>query len=295
MTRRRYDAHEPLVAPARARPQLWRILAGLIVVAAVVVILNTTLHRLIGVLAPGYWGADQAAGNTPVSMLVLLGSFGFLALGTGLAARLLHLRPVLGLIGPMPLAVAQFWRVLRMLLVLGLVVMVLPPWDMGASLRSNLPLATWLLLLPLSLAVVLIQSGAEELLFRGYLQQALAARFRSPWVWAGLPAALFAAGHYAPTDAGANAGLIAVWAGLFGWMMADLTARAGTLGPAIAVHLFNNATALLLVALPGSLNGLALYVLPFDLSDSDPLRAWLAVDLAFMAVAWLAARLAIRV
>ena len=290
-----YRAHERLVAPGRARPQLWRVVAGLILVAAVTLTLNTALFRTIDMLAPGRWGTAQIAGNTPLSMLVLLGSFAFAAIGAALATRLLQQRTVPGMIGPLPLAAAQFWRVLRALAVVGAVVLALPPYDMGAELRPNLPVATWALLLPLSLAAVLIQCGAEELLFRGYLQQGLAARFHSPLVWAGVPALLFAAGHYVPSEAGANAPLIAAWAGLFGWLMADLTARAGTLGPAVAVHLFNNATALLLVALPGTLNGLALYVLPFDLSDSGALRAWLVVDLAFMVVAWLAARLALRV
>jgi hypothetical protein len=47
-----------------------------------------------------------------------------------------------------------------------------------------------------------------------------------------LPALLFAMGHSLPAEAGDNALLIALWAGLFAVLMADLTARAGTLGPA---------------------------------------------------------------
>ena len=88
--------------------------------------------------------------------------------------------------------------------------------------------------------------------------------------------------------------LIALWAGMFGLLMADLTARAGTLGPAIAVHLANNASALLLVSLPDSLNGLALYVTPIPMSDTELLRIWMPVDFAMFIVFWLAARLAIR-
>ena len=109
-----------------------------------------------------------------------------------------------------------------------------------------------------------------------------------------LPATLFAWGHYQPDVTGENAILIAIWAGVFGCMTADLTARAGTLGPAIAVHLFNNIFALLIVSLPGALSGLSLYLVPFDVSDADQMRAWLVVDFAAMAVTWLAARLALR-
>jgi hypothetical protein len=88
--------------------------------------------------------------------------------------------------------------------------------------------------------------------------------------------------------------LIAIWAGVFGILMADLTARAGTLGPAIAVHLFNNVTAIMIVSSPTSLNGLALFHLPFEMSDTEALRPWLAVDFAMMLISWLTARLAIR-
>ncbi|MFC6688343.1 CPBP family intramembrane glutamic endopeptidase [Jhaorihella thermophila] len=161
-------------------------------------------------------------------------------------------------------------------------------------MQPNLPLSRWLLLLPASLLVVLIQTSAEEILFRGYLQQQLAARFRSPLIWAVVPSVLFAAGHYVPAEAGPNAPLVAAWAGLFGLLMADLTARAGTLGPAIAVHMFNNITSLLLFSTPGQLNGLALYLLPYDLSDSEGILPWLAVDFVSIILTWLAARVAIR-
>ena len=142
--------------------------------------------------------------------------------------------------------------------------------------------------------VLLIQAGTEELLFRGYIQQALAARFSSPLVWMVLPSALFALGHYLPAEAGQNALPIALWSGIFGVLMADLTARAGTLGPAIAVHLVNNVSALLIVSLPDTLSGLSLFTVPYSMSDAEALRGWLAIDFATMFVCWLAARLALR-
>ena len=76
--------------------------------------------------------------------------------------------------------------------------------------------------------------------------------------------------------------------------MADLTARAGTLGPAIAVHVVNNMLALLFFAPADDMNGLALFVLPFGLSDEAAVQDWLLIDLAFMLVCWLAARLVLR-
>jgi hypothetical protein len=60
------------------------------------------------------------------------------------------------------------------------------------------------------------------------------------------------------------------------------------------VHLVNNVASLLLVSLPDSLNGLALYTVPYDIADTEALRAWLPGDFAMLLVGWLAARLAIR-
>jgi membrane protease YdiL (CAAX protease family) len=181
-----------------------------------------------------------------------------------------------------------------MLLLLNLAVMILPPWGLGAPLVPNVPFMRWLLVLPFALSAVLVQVGAEELLFRGYLQQQLAARFRYPVIWMTVPALLFGAGHYMPSEAGTNAWLIVLWSVVFGILMADLTARAGSLGPAIAVHFFNNVVAIVIVSMPDSLSGLSLFLSPFSMTDAEEVRAWLPVDFAMMVVSWLAARLAIR-
>ncbi|MBI6629364.1 CPBP family intramembrane glutamic endopeptidase [Pontibaca salina] len=296
MPPRPYVAHDQLIAPARRHPQLWRLGIGLVLIAAVSFGLNSTLSALLMAWNASYWAAQfrSGLGNSPLPLLVMLGSFGFVTLGVFVAARLLQKRSGLSLLGPLWQTLRQFRRVLIALIALGAVLALLPPYAIDPPLTKNLALPMWLSLLPLSLMAVLVQASAEEILFRGYIQQALAARFSNPLIWMILPSVLFALGHYLPTQAGDNAVPIAIWAGLFGILMADLTARAGTLGPAIAVHLANNVTALIVVSLPDSLSGLALYVVAFDMADTEYLRNWLVVDFAMMFVTWLAARLAIR-
>ena len=66
------------------------------------------------------------------------------------------------------------------------------------------------------------------------------------------------------------------------------------LGPAIAIHLVNNFIALLLLAPADEMNGLALYTMPFGLDDEDAVRTWLMIDLFYMCVSWLAARLVLQ-
>ena len=292
-----YSAHAAFVAPARKTSALWRFFLGLFVAVVAYVALNElyfqTVYGLAGSAAPSLHG-DLLKGATPQAMYLLLFSFGTMAMAVAVTVRIVHRRSAGSLFGLPGRLWPGFRAVSGAMLLLGVALAVLPPWDMGGELTPNLPLGRWLLLLPLSLLAVLVQVSAEEIVFRGYVQQQLAARFNAPLIWMVLPSVLFAAGHYLPAEAGENALMVALWAGFFGILMADLTARSGSLGPAIAVHLWNNVSAILIVSLPDDLSGLALYLTPFSMDDAAALRSWLPVDFALMLVSWLAARLAIR-
>ena len=74
----------------------------------------------------------------------------------------------------------------------------LPPLEIAADPRL------WLAFLPLALLGVLVQTGAEELVFRGYVQSHLAARFGAPLVYMTVPSLLFGLAHYNPGELGAN-------------------------------------------------------------------------------------------
>ncbi|MHA6264073.1 lysostaphin resistance A-like protein [Arenibacterium sp. CAU 1754] len=295
---RPYSAHERLVASARAHPDLWRLAFGLVLITTLTFFFGSVLRTFLMLIVPDFvysqMDATTGQGNTPASLLILLFSFGLVAIAVFIVTRVVHLRQPIDLFGPLPLAIYQFWRVLRILLLLGVFLAVLPPYDMGEELVRNLDFGTWLILLPLSLTAVLVQVSAEEILFRGYLQQSLAARFSNSLIWLFVPALIFGLGHYAPAEAGDNAILLVAWATIFGLLMADLTARAGTLGPAIALHFANNVTAVLIVSVPDSLSGLSLATTPYSISDAENIRSWLMIDFAFMIVNWLAARVAIR-
>jgi membrane protease YdiL (CAAX protease family) len=183
--------------------------------------------------------------------------------------------------------------VLKVLAVLNVVVFFLPTGSEIAPERG-LEMRAWIGFLPLTLFALLLQTGAEEVLFRGYLQSQLAARLAHPMIWLVVPSALFAVGHYAPEYYGDNAGLVTLWSFVFGVAAADLTARSGTLGPAIALHFVNNFMAIAVNAIQGDMSGLALWVYPFDPSDTEAVRALLPLDLMMIAVSWLSARVALR-
>lgn len=293
-----YYPHARFVAPAQGAAQLWRLCFGLVLAAGLFLALTQLLFgTLFQMMEPNAVDAimeDGQTGQTATGMFVLLFQLGLLGVSAALVVIMVHKRRPLTLIGEPGLAVRQFIVVTIAMLALTAVIWVLPPYDMGAPLERNMGFGRWLMLLPVALLAVLIQSGAEEVFFRGYIQQQLAARFRSPVIWMIVPSTLFGLAHYLPDSAGSNAWTIVAWAALFGILMADLTARSGTLGPAIAVHFVNNLSAMVITSVPDEMSGLALYVLPFGMADEAQMAAWLPVDFGFMFVSWLVARLAIR-
>ncbi len=289
----RYDAHKRLAAPARPSSHPLRLLTGMVLVVVFFLPMAFFYAGFVPALL-NIPGTTLLAGETPLAVVVLLFEFTFLLLSLGAVLRLLHRRGLASLLGPLPLAARQFLRCVAFLLPLYLLVMLIPMPEPYA-LSPNLSLGTWIVWLPLALPAVMVQIGAEEMAFRGYLQSQLAARFSHPVIWIGLPSALFGLVHFDPGLAGENAWLLALWAALFGAAAADLTARTGTLGPALGLHFANNLFAIVVTAPAGDLDGLALYTFPLDLSAEDLLWHVLPAELLFTLCAWLTARLALRV
>lgn len=261
-------------AAAIARPALWRLVAGTSLAGA------------------GWLGAGvllvPGAGSRSGEVLLFLASFGGLLLGLALAVGLLHRRSFAALPGPAGWHIRPFaWGAAGCL--------ALAAVSAAASLAIATPvrqlsLAGWARHLPLALPLVALQATAEELLFRGYLLRGLAARFRAPIAWWLVPSLLFGALHWNPADQGAFAPLAVASATLAGLLLADVTVRTGSLSAAIGIHLANNVAALLVLAPPSSLDGLALFTFG---PGPGTLQALALVDLATPVAAW-GAWLAIR-
>lgn len=284
-------------APAAARSELWRSLVGALLITAIYAVL---LYGSLALLAQylGVWRFGQmlnalVSASTPRGVLMLLATFLPMALAVVFVTRALHDRPAGTLFGPTRIALRDFLRVALPLIALWVVLLPLSTAspDVGKSLPLH-RLAAWL---PLALPLLLLQITAEELVFRGYLLQQLAIRSRATWVWMGLPSIVFGALHYAPSDFGGNAIWPAIWATVFGFLAADLTARTGSLGAAMGFHFATNVSAIFVVGLYGNLDGLSLYTIVINTHDADQLLPYLAIDFAAMFVAWLLARLMLRV
>lgn len=293
-----YSAHARFVAPARERSELWRLIVGLALATAVIMLCSPLLWQFLSYVMSeeGHQALydDFETFLLPQSTLVLLYSFGLVWIAVAAVVIVLHLRRPETLIGSPTIAFLQAKFVVVALLLVSAALIVLPPYRFEPALVPGLSFAQWAGFLLPALVAVFIQTSAEEVLFRGYIQQQLAARFNSPFVWMMIPSLLFGLAHYAPQSYGSNAWLVVIWATVFGVLAADLTARSGTLGPAIAMHFVNNIAALLVIAPQGEMSGLALFHYPFDASDEAAVRALLPIDFAMMLVTWLAARLALR-
>ncbi len=187
-------AFETFVRPARRRPQLWRLLAGLLLSFAVYV------ATIAAVLVPAWLAAGgRPGGAAGVARLARrhAGAAGDLrgdgrsgrssrpaaaparrgdALRRARRARCAHFAVAAAVAGAILRRVARRsgrWPTTRC---------------RTSTRRSGSRL------LPLTLAGLVVQTGAEELLFRGYLTQQLAARFEARAIWMGVPALAFGAG-----------------------------------------------------------------------------------------------------
>lgn len=294
-----YRPHEALVSPARPTASLTRLALGCVMLSVLFISLIFATSALLAGLMPGVswfeFTDNLETGTTPAGVLTNLYVFGFVILALAIAGRIVHGRPLPGFLGNWSSARLHFGRVCLYMVGLHIALSVLMPATPGLTPTANVEFTRWLALMPLALPALLIQTSAEELVFRGYLQSQLAARFSDPRVWIVVPSALFGLLHYDPVLNGDATWLVVGWATLFGVAAADLTARTGTLGAAIGLHFINNFFAILVIAAKGNFDGLALYTYPFALGDSATLWLWAPLDVMLLLVSWLTARLALRV
>ena len=290
-----YDPYEALIAPARAKASLLRLILGLVITALLyMLLLSLSWQVLLSVMGEAWFEQTLQVPDPsrPSQMFVMLGSFGFLTAAVSFTVWSLHHHSPLLLIGDFARARAQFLRTMIRLFALATVVAVIT--SNSSTLVQNLPLSQWLGLLPLSLVFLLIQVSAEELVFRGYLQSQLAALGLHRLVWIVIPSAIFGLLHYDPAVMGAAAPWIALSTTLFGICAADLTARTGTLGPAIALHFAWNFYPIVLIGFPDYLGGLALFTNDFSIMDKERLISLVPYDAAFLLLAYLTVRIALR-
>lgn len=256
-----YAPFKPMISDATSRPQIWRLVAGCVtIVAALAVWIAATTVALRLLLKTSdqifYGGFDLTPHGTAASLFLIIG----LGFGTWVAARLWHRRGLESLVGNAARTLRHFVVAATATWIIVALTWLVYQVFADPVLQPNLDVVTWARWLPLALILILFQTGSEEVLFRGYLQSQLAARFKSPLVWLALPALLFGAAHYLPVGDEIAPGLVYVFVtAVFGLISGDLTARTGSIGAAWGLHFANNCVAILVLVYAGALSGLGLY------------------------------------
>jgi len=287
---------ERYIAPARAKPQFWRLCLGMLLIVLIYLAWLFMMFGAIWLIAGAdqvyFWSAQVTRPSSPSGVLILFGGFVGAAIAPVIAARVLHNRPAGTLFGRRVRVLRDFCKsVLVVLLVYSAFLVI---WSLWFDAVPNLQPGIWLRLLPVALTGLLVQTLAEELIFRGYLQQQLAARFKSPIIWMLVPSLLFASLHFDPSMSGENTWLIVATTGMFGLVASDLTRVTGSLGAAWGFHFANNFLTILLISVDGTITGVALYVTPYSSHDTTVLPVLILVDFLVMGFAWLLLRLVLR-
>jgi membrane protease YdiL (CAAX protease family) len=298
----RTPAFEAFIAPARAYPAIWRILIATITGVAVyalgaAMVLWFGIKPLSGFF-PDLVGLDvytllYANGGSPGQMVIILATF----IPMGLAAFAMaawHWRGPVSLFGIREGFLRNFIIAIAILAAANVVFVVVERVLGTSEYLPNLALGDWAKHLIWALPLLFIQTTSEELVFRGYFQQQLAARFQNPIIWMILPSLLFGLGHFDDTIDLTLALLIVFATTLFGVIAADLTRVTGSLAAAMGLHFANNFVALLLVGVPGELSGLALYHAPFTMDDTPILLNYILLDIAVLVAIWAVLRRALR-
>lgn len=197
-----------------------------------------------------------------------------------LALRFVHRRAFVSVLGAtLRVDRSDMWRGCAAALVVSVATTV-PYIVLGDPIDlADLKLGAWLVWLLPMMFFILLQASAEELFFRGYLMQALAYRFRSPIVWAGLPGGVFTLLHwYESANTSMNAAIL-VSIGAVALATTLLVYLTGNLGAAIGIHWGNNIAAFLFVSSDEDVGSIALATTP---PLTDP--SWTGSDAFSLAI-----------
>lgn len=277
-----------------ARTTLPRLLVGTVIV--IVFWAATTMAVLFGGAyafftwrastgaAPPSGGVMEGFLASPTGILAALASFAGIWIGLWIAMRFVHGEPLSALLGvSRRVSRSGFLKGLIAVLITSLVSEILLYMLQPEMARGTISLSSWLLFLVPILALALLQTSSEEVLFRGYLLRGLANRFRSPFIWALLPGLLFTSLHWSSSSTAAINACVLASIAAFALLLTLVVHATGNLGAAFGAHLGNNLTGFLLISHQESYNSFALF-------NAKPLEGpgWTtsdAVVIAFIGIA----------
>lgn len=265
-----------------------RLSIGLLVAGCVLIVAISFIAQFFIVALAGLFSSlaeDGAAGDdafltmadllaTPGGLFVMLASIGSVWIGVWLALARLQKRRLASVLGADGRITRDHFVRGALAALLASVIAEFAAYVVDPSLAvGDVAFGTWLVWLVPFVVILLIQTSAEEVLFRGYIMQILGARFANPWIWAGIPTVIFTLLHWDPeATQWMNAALL-VNIAAFAAVTVIAVVLTGDLGAAMGMHFGTNLFAFLIVSHQGLSNSVALFhARPFEAPD------WLAGD-----------------
>ncbi|MGB7981332.1 MAG: CPBP family intramembrane glutamic endopeptidase [Candidatus Nanopelagicales bacterium] len=247
----------------RGRSSVWRYLAG-----TMVVVLAWSVGTVLVQVLAAATGLDEDARPGP-SLAYLTGTFALGALAVPLVVRCVHRRPAWSVgVAQWPGPVRDVGSGIGIALISLLLADALA--TVGHPLRYvGMDWGRWWSVAVIAVVGFAVQVGFEELMFRGYLTQAVRRLTSKPLLVVGAPSLLFAGIHWGNLDRYGRNPLQLIPYLLMGATLGWAAWRSGSLWLPFGIHWANNTYAVLLVGNPGD-------VLPFgapfvrDLTDLGP-------------------------
>jgi membrane protease YdiL (CAAX protease family) len=182
-------------------------------------------------------GAMQALASTPAGFAAIMLASVFFLGGIYLAMRFIHHRRMRTLITPAPaIAWGRFFQGFGLWFVLVALMAVVEALLYPGRYVWSLDLPRLVPFVLLALIFIPIQSGTEELFFRGYILQSLGLRVRNIWVLCAFSGLAFGLPHLLNPEASINYPLFFLYYFAFGFSLAYLTLRDGRLELALGAH-----------------------------------------------------------
>lgn len=259
--------------PARPNAKLWRTVVGLILVLliwagwTVLVLIAGLFAEIMSQRSNGNGLEIErllraiATGQTPADVAILLVSFWGLWIGVWVAVRSMHMRKLRTIFGFQQRII---WRDVGLgVAIVGVYIianLTLSNMTGGTPYRSSVSLVDWLIFVVPITALIFLQSAGEELLFRGYLIQNFAARFRSPLIWGLIPAILFGLGHASSDPTLLMSVYHVVATIMFAFIATVVVWRTGGISVTMGMHVANNFAAFLVAGSNDSMNSTQLWL-----------------------------------
>ena len=236
---------------AQGSNQWWRWVLGLILIAAIWIGLGSIVLVLAGCAfleATNVFGLScpdgAVTGNGSLIAQLALAGMGFAVglVGLWLVVRLVHKKPLLEVVtGRRSFDITRYLYAMLVALGVSLVTLVINSFVLRLDMTFRQPDWEYLLFFVVAIILVPIQTGFEEVLFRGYILQGTMLLVRNRLVLAVISGVLFALPHLSNPEA-SSFGLLPYIVALVssGFFFALVTLLDGGIELAVGYHAMNN-------------------------------------------------------